>query len=424
VFRLRRTHRGPLLSDAFPGYAGPPLSLRLTLHEPAADLETFLSLGRAARFEDAEPFLAAFGSPAQNLLYADRDGHAGHRLIGRVPLRAPGAAHPALPRDGRTAATDWTGWVPPAELPRASCAPDQVIVSANNPLVGPEYPHYLSHLYEPDYRARRIHERLEGQTALSAPDLAAVQLDAWNLAARWFRRLVLLPHADEVRRARPVLGPLLDRLLAWEGREEARDVGPGLWHFTYHHLLRRTFGPALGQPLTLRWMELVNLADGALRRAFEDPESPWAPPSVRATLLADALERADQDLRARGASAESSWGSLHTLTLRHPLGRARLLSAAYDRGPIPLRGGPYAVVSGQYLHSRPATVVAGASYRQVVDLADPEGTARMITLGGQSGHVGSRHYDDLTPLWLAGEGLPMRLEVEPAGGERLTLRPA
>ena len=27
MMRLRRTHRGPLLSDAFPGYDGPPLSV-------------------------------------------------------------------------------------------------------------------------------------------------------------------------------------------------------------------------------------------------------------------------------------------------------------------------------------------------------------------------------------------------------------
>jgi penicillin amidase len=55
---------------------------------------------------------------------------------------------------------------------------------------------------------------------------------------------------------------------------------------------------------------------------------------------------------------------------------------------------------------------AGASYRQVVDLARIE-DARMITFGGQSGHPGSPHYDDLTPLWREGKFIPMRLEKGP-----------
>jgi penicillin amidase len=86
-------------------------------------------------------------------------------------------------------------------------------------------------------------------------------------------------------------------------------------------------------------------------------------------------------------------------------------------------GGPYAVCSGQYFHDRPARMVVGPSYRHVVDLADPEGSGEMITFGGQSGWCGSRHYDDLTPLWREGRGLPMRLERFPEGGERLTLVP-
>ena len=59
----------------------------------------------------------------------------------------------------------------------------------------------------------------------------------------------------------------------------------------------------------------------------------------------------------------------------------------------------------------------------VVDLGDIE-SGRMITIGGQSGHVGSPHYDDLTPLWLEGRTVPMRLETLPADAKILHLRPA
>jgi penicillin amidase len=425
LFRLRRTHRGPLYSDAFPGYEGPPLSLRLSLHEPSRDMEAFLALGRAARIEEAEGALAGFGSPCQNLLYADGSGTAGYRLIGKVPVRAPHPVHPALPRDGGTAATDWSGFVPPAEVPALRIGPDERIVSANHPQADDRYPNYLSHLYEPPYRAERIHALLEGRRGLVRADLARIQMDAHNRAVPWFRAHVLEPHADEVRRRQPSLGPLLDRLLAWDGSESATSVGAAPWHLAYHHLLKRTFGRVLGDRLLAQWMGLINLVDAPFRRAYEDPESPWAPLAVRATLLLEALEETQRDLARRGLRVDSPWGDLHALTLRHPAGQAPVVGPAFQRGPFPIGGGPFSVVSGQYLHPKPGRVLSGPSYRHTVDLAAPERESRMITFGGQSGHVGSRHYDDLTPLWLAGEGVPMRLaEAPPPGAGLLRLLPA
>ena len=86
-------------------------------------------------------------------------------------------------------------------------------------------------------------------------------------------------------------------------------------------------------------------------------------------------------------------------------------------------GGPFTPQAGQYLHDRPAAMIVGASYRHIVDLADPEGSARMITFGGQSGHLGSPHYDDLTPIWMRGGFLPMRLATWPETGRDVRMLP-
>jgi penicillin amidase len=423
LVRVRRTHRGPILSDAFPGYDGPAISLRLTFFEPGRDLEAFLGLGRARSARDVPAAVGGYGSPAQNLLYADVEGRAGYRLIGRVPMR-PGDGDPCLPRDGRTAASDWTGYVPEADLPAYEVGPQDHAVSANNPQADGAYPHYLSDLYEPDYRAERIHELLGRRTGLTAEDLAAVQRDHMNPGAVSFRRAVLAPNAEAVRRTRPGVARLLDRLLAWDGTESVDAAGALVWHLVYNHLVRRVFGPAVGPVLVERWMGLINFVDAPLLRAFEDPASPWVAPGVRATLLGEALEDAEKDLAARGLGPDAPWGAAHVLTLHHPAGMAPLLGATFDRGPFPMPGGPYAVCSGQYLHHRPVAVGVGPSYRQVVDLGDPEGTSRMMTFGGQSGHVGSKHYDDLTPLWLRGAWIPMRLDSVPAGGPRIRFLPA
>lgn len=422
LIRLRRTHRGPLISDAFPGYEGPALSMRMTLHEARPDMEAFLALSRARTVEDGLQGVTTFGSPAQNLLLADTEGRAAYRLIGAVPRRSH-TEHPVFPRDGTRSDTDWTGFVPDAELPTLEIEPDGQLVSSNQAIVDGTYPHYLSFLYEPDYRALRINALLDGRNGFTTDDTFAVMLDCRSVAAERFRRSVLEPNAETVRRLRPTLGPLLDRLLAWDGDERAEAQGAVPWHLTYHHLVRRTFGPLLGSQLTSQWMGLMNLLDPALFSVFENDAGPWAPPAVRATLLCEAMEDAARDLQRLGLNLDSRWGAFHKLTLKHPAGGTPALAATFNRGPYPIHGGPYSVVSGQYLHRRPGPMSVGQSYRQVVDLGDI-GAARMITFGGQSGHVGSPHYDDLTPLWLDGRTVPMHLEEPPPDATLLTLLPA
>jgi penicillin amidase len=419
VFRLRRTYRGPLLSDAFPGYEGPPLSLRATWMEPGRDLEAFLGLGRARAAAEVPAAVAGYGSPAQNLLYADRH-EAAWRLMGRVPQRA-GGGNPALPRDGRTSAQDWAGEVPAGELPAARLGRDDQLVSANHPQVDGGYPHYLSHLYEPDYRARRIAELLGTRQDLVLDDLARIQRDAHDLGAKALREAVLVPQAEAVRRQRPSVARALDHVLAWDGSEEAHTAARCA-HLLYHHLARRVFGPLLGRRCCCadgQHEPARRPAAGGLARSGR----PWLALGARATVLGEALRGRAARPRARGLTFDSPWGAAHTLTLHHPAGGAPFLGPTFSRGPFPLPGGPFAVCSGQYAHDKPLRVTVGASYRQLIDLADPEASARMMTFGGQSGQVGSPHYDDLTPLWLAGTWLPMRLETEPEGGEVLTLEP-
>jgi penicillin amidase len=79
---------------------------------------------------------------------------------------------------------------------------------------------------------------------------------------------------------------------------------------------------------------------------------------------------------------------------------------------------------GAFPLTEPFGVIVGPSYRQIVDLADPE-RSRWIVAGGVSGDPLSPHYDDQLPLWLRGEYRPMRLQslAEAQGGVVLHLVP-
>jgi penicillin amidase len=94
------------------------------------------------------------------------------------------------------------------------------------------------------------------------------------------------------------------------------------------------------------------------------------------------------------------------------VGQQRPFARTFNLGPAPLGGDS----------STPAQAGTGPLHpfanpgflpnaRAVVDLADFEG-GKWVLAGGQSGNPFSRHYSDLFPLWLAGEGIPIAWSTE------------
>ena len=99
------------------------------------------------------------------------------------------------------------------------------------------------------------------------------------------------------------------------------------------------------------------------------------------------------------------------------------MAAAFDLGDVP-RGGDANTVNataGEGYEQR-----WGASYRQILDLADWDRSVA-TSVPGQSGQPGSPYYDDLLPLWAEGKYFPLiysRARIERETAHRLVLRPA
>ena len=67
----------------------------------------------------------------------------------------------------------------------------------------------------------------------------------------------------------------------------------------------------------------------------------------------------------------------------------------------------------------------GASYREIFDLADWDHSVA-TNAPVQSGQPGSKHFDDLLPLWSAGQYFPLRYSrnaVDAVTTDRLILQP-
>jgi len=171
---VRVTRHGPVISGALPLVDRAPIDARShvmafswTALRP--DDLTFQASLRLNRARDWEEFLSAmrdFGAPQQNVVYADVAGNIGFVAPARVPLRRRDNDLKGLaPAPGWDARYDWAGFIPFDELPRQYNPMSQQIVTANQKVVGPAYPHFLTSEWTLPYRANRIAAMLEGPAA-------------------------------------------------------------------------------------------------------------------------------------------------------------------------------------------------------------------------------------------------------------------
>ena len=137
------------------------------------------------------------------------------------------------------------------------------------------------------------------------------------------------------------------------------------------------------------------------------------------SILLAALTDAEAQVRALPGGSDTLnliWGTVHTAKFRHPL------SAKYDL-PAASRSGDALTVNAT--GGAGFSQTAGASYREVIDLADFDRSI-VTNVPGQSADPRSPHYADLLPLWATDQYFPLvysRARVEQET-ERVTwLRP-
>lgn len=427
---VRITRHGPILTDAVGGGDGHVLAFKWTGHEPTNELEALLDVNRAGDFDAFTRAASKFGSPAQNVIYADVDGNIGYVLAGKIPIRRNGRGTTPVPGWHAPGPEDfeWTGFVPFDAQPRLYNPEEGFIATANNKTVTENYPFYISSYWEPPYRIRRIRERIRESSRHDADTVRAIQLDVRSLEAEEFVRDVVNPWAERLLRQElrgpegPAVREALATLRQWDFECSADSRAAALHHALFHQLLKEVFEPTLGEDLWLLAFENWNESLMAAQRVFRNPDSSWLHERRMDDLLLRALTRAIRLLRERlGADSTGwTWGRLHTLTMPHPLGAHPTLGPALNLGPFATPGTSFTVNNGQFFYAYPFKHVAGPGLRQIVDLSDPE-RSRFVVNSGQSGNLTSPHHGDLAQVWLRGDHVPMSIDAP--GVSTLTLKP-
>ncbi|MBO9371314.1 MAG: penicillin acylase family protein, partial [Chloroflexi bacterium] len=423
VVFARITRHGPIINDIVGGeeedwsYGWQPLALSWTALQPGTLTRSILLLNRAQNWEEFREALSYWDVPSQNFIYADVDGNIGYQMPGRIPIRGRGDG--SVPVPGWTGEYDWVDYIPFDDLPRAFNPPEGYIVTANNAVVGPDYPYLLTVDWSDRtaLRAQRIVELIEGLTPISVDDMKAIQGD--NLSV-WTREV--LPYVTALSTDDPRLKEALDLLRAWDGQATRDSAAAALFESFRLHLIERTFQDDLGDALLRQAKSPVLYA---LESIVKDPQSPWFDDrrtpgrETRDEILRLALRDAVAELTERlGPNMEKwRWGDLHTATFKNQaLGQSGIawIERIFNRGPVAVDGTAGTVNNTAYSLNAPYDVRSGPSYRQIVDAGDWSRSVSMHTTG-QSGHPFHRHYDDMIDPWRNLQYHPMlwsRTEVE------------
>jgi penicillin amidase len=433
---VRVTRHGPIITDLLAN-APAQLALKWTVQQPGQWLRSLFAINRATDWESFKDALRGWHAPAISMVYADVDGHTAYRVAGRIPIRRQGRG--LMPVAGWTDDHEWIGEIPFDELPQLAGARSgdrpqpHTIVTANNRVAGPGYPHFISHEWLNGHRAARIRQLLDARERVSIDDSLSIQSDVRSLdAAEIVERLLELdPRTDREAAA-------LEHLRRWDGMLAADSVAASIYEVTQIELLRLLFadrlGPAfdgyLGAGRTALFVN-VNFSNIALRQARErigtriNADERGSDGEVLRRAIDAALDR----LAARLGPdlAQWQWGRFHQIEPAHTLSQVRLLRRFFNRGSYPLGGDGDTPLQANFRPAWPIESVRVApSYRAVYDVGEWDRCVAVLP-GGQSGHPASPHYFDQFPLWLDGRARPMpwsRAAVEREADSRLWLRPA
>ncbi|MBE7325351.1 penicillin acylase family protein [Nocardioides sp. Y6] len=451
--KVRATDHGPLISDvsqaassvganaaaqerAAQGSAealtGDPYAVALawTALEPGTTADAIFALNRASGWDSFRAAARLFDVPAQNLVYADTAGNIGYQAPGKVPVRRPG-------HDGRTPVpgwverNDWTGeYVPFDELPSVLNPDEGFVVTANQAVAGPDYPHHLTHDWDHGYRAQRIRELIEAEDDLTVAEMAEIQLDARNPLAETLVLALL-----DIDGLPPYVAEAVDLLADWDQQDDSDSAAAAYFNVVWERLLALAFHDDLRTRVhpagDSRWVAVVEDLLARPAHPLWDDRTTEGVVEVRDDVLARALEEArDEMTRRRSVRPERwAWGDLHQLDLTHStLGTSGIgvVERLFNRSGGGIGGGPSAPNATAWNATEGFTVTSSPSMRMVVSLADFD-ESRWVNLTGVSGHPASPHYDDQTDLFVEGRLLPWSWDpgvVRESSEERLLLVPS
>ena len=450
-FEIRKTHRGPIVSDIHPYKVLFPyeksntanISMRWTGFDFSDELFASLSMNKAKDWNDYKEALRYYTMPGQNFVYADKLGNIGYVCAAKLPIRS--SASSTLVYDGTNSENDWKGFVSYEDMPKLFNPSQNFIASANNKTVE-NFGYHISNIWEPDSRIQRITELLTSKKVHTVRDFKNYQNDFISPYAKMISSNIQAAFSG-VKINDKKLKIALELFANWDYKLEAPSQVPTIYAAFIHHLLKNTLEDELGKDLLSEYVFVANIPYRIIPKFFENG-SPFfddvhtSQVETKDDIIRKSLVDALNDLEEKFGKDISTWQweNVHKVVFRHMFsGVSSFTDKLINIGPFGIGGDGTTIFNTEYsfdrLFSQDYSVngkrsekfenILGPSMRYIFDFADPD-HVNFILPTGESGNIMSGHYKDMTQMWLKGKyiKLPVNEDEFKAGAKyEMTLMP-
>ncbi|MBX7073050.1 MAG: penicillin acylase family protein [Pirellulales bacterium] len=392
TMHIYSTPQGTLDSDPEAGGAGYYLATSWTGDHGGVrqSMTTWLDLPQCRSAIDGLDLVRECPQPTLTWVVADREGHIGYQASGWFPKRGNGHSG-LLPIPAWDEANHWQGWLDSSQLPRVYDPPCGYVATANeniNPENGPE----LVTQPVPNYRKRRIDERLAELPHATMADMQAMQYDVVSTQARDVLQ-VFLPHLTD--------GQLRDRLANWDGNYSVDSHEATLFSRLYRNVLLEIFGQPEGG---IGWRRMLFLCSRSgfslmvvtsIDKLLQKEQSLWWKGRDKGELIRiAALKLTPED--------DHPWSKTNSFRFTSRFFEGQLVGRAlgFETGELPMPGCHATPFQGHLLRVATREATFAPSYHFTTDLSTNEAWTNLP--GGPSEGRFSGWYKNEIPRWCAG----------------------
>jgi penicillin amidase len=385
---------------------GPPmaeqrvLTLAWTIYDPANVTSPFLGINSANDWPSLNAAFSTFGGPAQNMVYADTEGHIGYHAVGKIPLRGsvvlPSPLSP-VPVAGVDILRQWSGYIPYDQLPQVFDPAGGILATANARVTPDLYPFPITLNWAEPYRNERIWRLLAAAKSLTPEAMLKIQTDVYSdldhvLAQRF---AYAIDHAGQKISANPKrLHQAADLMRNWNGYVDANNPAPAIVDAARAALWPMLLTPKLGDAAALYLWGEKSFAE---EQIILHTPARWLPaPNLQwDDVLAAAVDKGLLAADAPQDMAQWTYGETHVLDIEHPIFSISpliesILGVKTGTGIRPQ--------SGDTTTIKQVGRSFGPSERLTVDLSNLDQATLNLVLG-QSGNPLSPWFMDQFPAW-------------------------
>jgi acyl-homoserine-lactone acylase len=371
------THHGPIVREL----NGKWVAIRL-MNTPIPALTQSYTRTKARSYKEYRQTMELKGNSSNNTIYADADGNIAYFHGNFIPRRDTSFDY-TRPVDGSNPKTDWQGLLKLEEIPQLYNPKSGWLYNSNNwpwSAAGPsspkkeDYPVYVENGGE---SARGLHaiRVLQDKKDFTIDSFIAAAYDSY---LTWFEKP--LPALIRAWDGLPASDPL-------KAKTAAQIAALRAWNL-------RWAVDSVPTSLAVFWGEEVQRRGG--RRGAAESLAPQ--------VLVQALAAASDRLTADFGKWNTPWGDIN----RFQRLTGDIVQPFNDAGPsIPVGftsavwGSLASFGARPYPGTKKWYGTSGNSFVAVVEFG-PRVKARAVTAGGESGHVGSKHFNDEAQRYATG----------------------